>query len=82
MTLARLRAAGTAIHSFRVQILFACVLACALLMMSMFIDTLRLSVQRGESLREEQRLHGAPQAVRVRPSAATPLQSDAESASR
>jgi len=76
MTRFQLRIAGTTFHVTLAPFLVTCALACAVLIMISFVSTLRVSMQRGESLREAQRAGPVATAgfVRARASNGGPLQ--------
>ena len=71
MTRFQLRIAGTTFHVTLAPFLVTCAMACAVLIMVSFVSTLRISMQRGESLREAQRAGPVAAAGFVRTSAST-----------
>ena len=71
MTRFQLRIAGTTFHGTLAPFLVTCAIACAVLIMVSFVNTLRVSIQRGESLREAQRAGPVSGAAFVRTTAST-----------
>lgn len=55
MTRIDLRIGGTTFPLSSTGIILACAIVCAVLIMGFYVSTLRVAVQRGESLREAQR---------------------------
>lgn len=69
MTRIQLRIAGTTFHVTLAPLLVTCAFACAVLIMVSFVGTLRVSMQRGESLREAQRAGSVTEGVLMRTTA-------------
>ena len=67
----QLRMGNTTFHVTLAPILVTCALVCAVLIMVSFVNTLRVSMQRGESLREAQRARPVAGAAFVRTTAST-----------
>ena len=67
----QLRIAETTFHVTLAPLLVTCAIACAVLIMVSFVSTLRVSIQRGESLREAQRAGPVTAAAFVRTTAST-----------
>ena len=82
MTRFQLRISGTTFHVTLAPFLVTCAMACGVAIMMSFVSTLRVSIQRGESLREAQRAGPVAAATFVRTTASTGAQLRAAVTSR